>query len=187
MNKLPRSFYYRDTVDVARDLLGKKLVRNINGNMISGIITETEAYKQNSDPASHAYRGITKRNKAMFSQTGTVYIYIIYGIYCCINVVARNSNCLAGAVLIRSLNPVNGVNIMMQNRNVRNLSTLVNGPGKITKALQIDMGQYGVDLVNSNHLYILDINIKTTKILCDKRIGIKKGLDKLWNFKICAN
>ncbi|MBP2625255.1 MAG: DNA-3-methyladenine glycosylase [Nitrosopumilaceae archaeon] len=188
MNKLPRNFYSRDTVDVAKDLLGKKLVRNINGSIISGIITETEAYKENDDPASHAYCGITKRNRAMFGQIGIAYIYMIYGMYYCVNVVARNNDCLAGAVLIRSLNPINGINKMMYNRHKEDNSyNLVNGPGKITQALQINIEQYGTDLVTSNSLYLLNTNIKNIKILKSNRIGVKTGLDKLWNFKIHVN
>ncbi len=113
---IPRTFYERDTVKVARDLLGKKLIRTIGKQTISGIITETEAYRYSDDPASHAYRGLTSRNRAMFEQVGKAYVYFTYGMYFCFNVVARNHNFAAGAVLIRSLNPEKGIGIMKKNR-----------------------------------------------------------------------
>ena len=103
MKVLPRSFYSRDTVKVAKDLLGKKLVRKIKNKTISGIITETEAYRFKDDPASHAFRGVTERNKVMFGEVGVAYVYFTYGMHYCFNVVARNSNYDAGAVLIPSI------------------------------------------------------------------------------------
>jgi len=109
MRVLPRSFYSRDTVMVAKDLVGKTLVRKIGGKLISGIITETEAYRYTDDPASHAYRGMTERNKAMFGEIGRAYVYFTYGMYHCLNTVARNSHFDAGAVLIRGLEPKQGI------------------------------------------------------------------------------
>jgi len=113
MKPLPRSFYSRDTVLVAKDLLGKTLVRKTGSKTISGIITETEAYRYKDDPASHAYRGKTERNKAMFGQVGRAYVYFTYGMYHCFNVVAKSQNYEAGAVLIRALYPKKGVNKMI--------------------------------------------------------------------------
>ena len=102
MKVLPREFYNRDTVKVAKDLLGKTLVRKIGNKTISGIITETEAYRYKDDPASHAFSGITVRNKIMFGQVGSAYVYFTYGMHFCVNVVARSNNYDAGAVLIRA-------------------------------------------------------------------------------------
>jgi DNA-3-methyladenine glycosylase len=182
--RLTRDFYMRDTVVVAKELLGKMLVRKIGRTVVSGMITETEAYRQNDDPASHAHKGITERNKAMFGEVGCAYVYFTYGMHYCMNVVARDNKCKAGAVLIRSLEPYSGINIMIKNRKMHKLETLTNGPGKITKALDITKKQYGEDLVTSNTLYITDGVDTKRKVVAGTRIGIKKATDKFWNFRI---
>ncbi|MDE1829700.1 MAG: DNA-3-methyladenine glycosylase, partial [Thaumarchaeota archaeon] len=105
MSLLSRSFYRRDTVDVAKDLLGKRLVRKIDGITISGIISETEAYRYKDDPASHSFGGKTERNKAMFGEVGKAYVYFTYGMHYCVNAVAKDESVEAGAVLIRALVP----------------------------------------------------------------------------------
>ncbi len=181
---IPRTFYERDTVKVARDLLGKNLIRTIGKQTISGIITETEAYRYSDDPPSHAYRGLTERNKAMFGQVGRAYVYFTYGMYFCFNVVARNHNFAAGAVLIRGLNPEKGIDIMKKNRKTNKISNLANGPAKLTQALNINKKQYGVDLAKKTELYITSGLDKKKKIFASERVGIKNGVDKLWNFKI---
>lgn len=182
--RLARTFYARDTVDVAKDLLGKMLVRRIGRTVLCGIITETEAYRQDDDPASHAYRNMTERNKAMFGEVGHAYVYFTYGMHHCVNVVARNRNYQAGAVLIRSLEPHTGIKIMMEKRGIDNAANLTNGPAKITAALDITKEQYGEDLVTSKSLYITNgVDIKQ-KIVTGPRIGIKKGTEKMWNFRI---
>ena len=179
---LPRTFYARNTVKVARDLLGKILVRKIGKEIISGIITETEAYKHNDDPASHAFNGLTKRNQTMFGQVGHAYVYFTYGMHYCVNAVARCNSCEAGAVLIRSLVPKLGINYMIRNRNTESIMNLVNGPAKLTQAMNITKKQCGEDLSKESSLFIVEgINVK--KILSNPRIGIKKGTEKLWNFK----
>lgn len=183
-SRLPRKFYARDTVEVAKDLLGKTLVRKIGKNIVSGIITETEAYRQSDDPASHAYGDMTARNQAMFGEVGHAYVYFTYGMYYCVNVVAKNKNYKAGAVLIRSLAPKDGVQIMIKNRKTDNISNLTSGPAKITLALDITKKHYGEDLVSSPHLYITNGIKINQKIAVGPRIGIKKGTDKMWNFKI---
>ena len=181
---VPRTFYERDTVKVARDLLGKNLIRTIGKQTISGIITETEAYRYSDDPSSHAYHGLTERNKAMFGQVGRAYVYFTYGMYFCFNVVARNHNFAAGAVLIRGLNPEKGIAIMKKNRKTNKISNLANGPAKLTQALNINKKQYGVDLAKKTELYITSGLDKKKKMFASERIGIKNGVDKLWNFKI---
>ncbi len=183
MSVLSRKFYARDTIKVAKELLGKKLVRRIGNSTISGIITETEAYRFDDDPASHAFRGVTERNKAMFGEVGRAYVYFTYGMYYCVNVVARSSRYDAGAVLIRSLEPKQGVEKMIKNRKTKEISNLTSGPAKLTQALTITKKQYGVDLTKSTELYISE-GIQKNKIIASPRIGIKKGTEKLWNFKI---
>jgi DNA-3-methyladenine glycosylase len=188
MNPISRSFYAQDTVKVAQDLLGKTLVRNIGGNVVSGIIVETEAYRYKDDPASHSFRGMTQRNKAMFEQVGRAYVYFTYGMHYCVNAVARSSDYDAGAVLIRSLFPKRGIDFMSKQRNTLDISNLVNGPAKLTQALKITKKEYGEDLTKKSSLYIVDgIKIKKSDIESGPRIGIKKATDKLWNFKISKN
>jgi len=184
MKILPREFYQRDTVKVARELLGKNLVRKIGKLTIFGVITETEAYRNTDDPASHAYRGLTERNKAMFGQVGRAYVYFTYGMYYCVNVVARNHSVSAGAILIRALKPQSGIDIMIKNRKTSKVANLTNGPGKLTQALNINKKQYGTDLSKKTELYITDGSNIKEKIFSSKRVGIKNGVDKLWNFKI---
>src|SRR3989442_3862290 len=100
MKVIPRSFYQRDTVNVAQDLLGQVLVRRISGKTISGIIVETEAYRYRDDAASHSFAGRTERNKAMFGEVGRAYVYFTYGMHYCVNAVARDADSEAGAVLL---------------------------------------------------------------------------------------
>jgi DNA-3-methyladenine glycosylase len=180
---LPREFYSKDTVTVAKNLLGKKITRKIGKYEISGIITETEAYRHKDDPASHAHKKITERNKAMFEDVGMAYVYFTYGMHFCFNVVAKSSKIKAGAVLIRAIEPEKGIKIMLKNRGNVNLKNLTNGPAKLTQALAITKEHYGIDLTKKSKLYISD-GIKPKKISASPRIGIKDATDKLWNFKI---
>ena len=183
MSILPREFYLKDTVTVAKNLLGKRIIRKIDRYEISGIITETEAYRHKDDPASHAFRKITERNKAMFGDVGMAYVYFTYGMYFCFNVVARHPKINAGAVLIRAIEPEKGIKIMQKNRKITNLKNLTNGPAKLTQALEITKEHYGVDLTKHLKLFITE-GIKKQKISTSPRIGIKEATDKLWNFKI---
>jgi len=180
---LPRKFYSKDTVSVAKNLLGKKIIRKIGRHEISGIITETEAYRHKDDPASHAFRKITERNKIMFENVGFAYVYFTYGMHFCFNIVAKNPKVAAGAVLIRAIKPEKGITIMQENRGNVNLKNLTDGPAKLAQALAITKEHYGMDLTKNSKLYISE-GIKPKKISASPRIGIKKATDKLWNFKI---
>ena len=185
MKILPRLFYARDTVDVARDLLGKLLVRRIGQKMVSGIIIETEAYRYKDDQASHSFVGLTERNKAMFGQVGRAYVYFTYGMHYCMNVVAKNNDCKAGAVLLRSLKPKEGIDFMIKQRKTDAISNLTSGPAKLTQALQITKKQYGEDLTKLSTLFITEgMKIKKSDVVARSRIGIRKATDKLWNFTI---
>jgi DNA-3-methyladenine glycosylase len=184
MKVLARSFYDRDTVDVARDLIGKMLVRKINGDTISGIIVETEAYRYKDDPASHTYGGKTERNKIMFGHVGRAYVYFTYGMHYCVNAVAKSSDYEAGAVLLRSLVPRQGIDFMSKQRKIEDISNLTNGPAKLTQAMMITKKEYGEDLTKKSSLYVTDgFEIKKSEIIAGPRIGIKKAIDKMWNFK----
>lgn len=186
MKPIAREFYQRNTVQVAKELLGKTLVRKIGNKTLTGIITETEAYRFSDDPASHAHRGITPRNKAMFEEVGRAYVYFTYGMYYCVNAVARSKNYQAGAVLLRAIKPEKGINHMIKNRTIKKESELTNGPAKLTQALKIDKKQYGVDLTKVGELFITE-GIEKQKIFASNRIGIKNGIENLWNFKINLN
>ena len=181
MRILSRKFYNRDTVQVAKDLLGKTLVRKIGKQKLTGTIIETEAYKGKNDPASHASKKKTERNKVMFGQVGWSYVYFTYGMHYCFNVVAKKDGEESGAVLIRSVQPRLGIGTMIKNRKIDLISNLVNGPAKLTQAMQITKKQYHVDLTKDSGLFIMD-GVKPTKILAKPRIGITVGADKLWNF-----
>lgn len=187
---LSREFYSRDTVEVAKSLLGKMLVRVIDGNILSGMIVETEAYTRD-DPASHAYRGVTARNKVMFGDVGHAYVYFIYGNHYCLNVVAKSKDMEAGAVLIRAVEPIQGIEFMMRNRGRSariSIEMLTNGPGKLTKALSIDSRHNGLDLTVGGELYIEEgQSIKDRDIVATGRIGISEGIDRLWRFIIRDN
>lgn len=149
---LKRSFFQTDTVTLAKRLLGTELIRVQNGKLLSGIIIETEAYL-NNDPASHSFRGPTKRNQAMFGEAGTAYVYFTYGTHYCFNVVSSASN-IGEAVLVRALIPQRGIRQMKINRNIENIFNLTNGPGKICQALQID-NTFNFHHLNHRPLYLL--------------------------------
>ena len=183
MNTLPREFYLQDTVTVAKKLLGKRIIRKIGRQEISGIICETEAYKHKEDPASHAHRKMTERNKAMFGEVGRSYVYFTYGMYYCFNVVARHPKSKAGAVLIRGIEPEKGVKKMLENRKITDLKNLTNGPAKLTQAFEITKEHYGIDLTKNSKLFITE-GMTPKKISASPRVGIREATDKLWNFKI---
>lgn len=172
-----------DTVDVAKNLLGKRIVRKIGRRKISGIITETEAYRHNDDPASHAFNKITDRNRIMFGEVGLAYVYFTYGMYFCFNAVARDPKSAAGAVLIRAIKPEKGIETMQKNRGGVDFKNLTNGPAKLTQALKITKQQYGIDLTKDSGLCISE-GIKTDGITASSRVGISQATEKLWNFKI---
>ena len=185
MNILPREFYAKNTVTVAKNLVGKRITRRIGNEILSGIITETEAYKHKEDPASHAFRKITDRNKIMFGDVGFAYVYFTYGMHYCFNVTARHPKTKAGAVLIRAISPDKGVQKMHQNRGREvSFKNIANGPAKLAEALQITKKQYGVDVTVQSEIFISEEIIDSKKIIASPRIGIREAQDKLWNFKL---
>jgi len=187
MTCLHRSFYNRPTDLVAMDLLGNKLVRIISNagekpKRISGIIVETEAYGYKEDPASHAFRGQTSRNAVMFGEAGRAYIYFIYGNHFCVNVSARPSEIEAGAVLIRALQPVEGIKCMKIFRKNSEELSLTSGPGKIGQSLDIKKSLNGQDMTDrKSHIHI-EVGVKPPGMIATQRIGTSKALDKKWRF-----
>jgi DNA-3-methyladenine glycosylase len=146
---LPKRFYDREVVQVARDLLGARLVRRLNGERISGIITECEAYDGMQDLACHAKSGKTNRNAVMFGPAGRAYVYFTYGMHWCLNVVAGAVDYPA-AVLIRAIEPMEGMAIIAENRPQVNRKNWTNGPAKLTQALQVKREQNGVDMTSQS-------------------------------------
>ncbi len=174
MNKLPLEFYLRkDVVLIAKELLGKVLVTNWNNEITSGRIVETEAYAGEIDKASHAYKGRTKRTEVIYKQGGTAYVYLCYGIHQMFNIVT-NENDVPHAILIRSVEPLEGINIMLQRTGKKTADhTLTRGPGNVGKAFGFHTSQCGVSLV-SDELFITDDGYKIKESAIATSPGITK-------------
>jgi len=188
---LHSNFFLRETNIVAQDLLGKKLVRIITTRhnkriKLSGIIVETEAYGFKNDQASHAFKGMTKGNHIMFGPVGRSYIYFIYGNHFCFNVTARSEKEKAGAILVRALEPQDGIQNMKEYRNIHDINSLTNGPGKIAQALCIDKQHNNYNLTDINSEIYLQESIKPDIILSTKRIGITKSIDEYWRYVVAS-
>lgn len=178
---LDRHFYERNTQVVAFELIGKVLVFKENGTKISGKIVETEAYFGAKDPASHAYRGMTPRNRVMFGAPGVSYVYFTYGNHHCLNVVTEEEG-TPGAVLIRAVEPISGIEMMTKRRGQDKLEALTNGPGKLTQAFGITREHSGIDLT-SGPFYMAEENSKKwIPIRATKRIGITQAVDLPFRF-----
>lgn len=185
MKILKKSFYERSTIEVAQELLGKRLVRQYQGHTLSGIIVETEAYCGLIDPASHAYKGLTPRNKAMFGDPGRSYVYFIYGNHHCLNLVAKEKGVAAGGVLLRALIPYEGIPEMQKLRYTEAISNLTNGPGKIGQALHLNLTNNHIDVTKKGELYVAEgFDIPAKDIIATPRIGISKAQENLWRFTI---
>ena len=180
------SFYQRPTEVVAKDLVGKKLVRTIRNNKkqfrLAGIIVETEAYGYSDDLASHAYVGPTDRNKVMFGNVGRAYVYFTYGNHFCLNISARRNKAEAGAVLIRGIEPIEGVELMRQFRPVDDIFSLTSGPGKLTQALNITSSLNGTNMTNPESEIYIESGKRPKGIVTTPRIGITRAMDKEWRF-----
>jgi DNA-3-methyladenine glycosylase len=188
MQKLPRSFYTRKTSTVAKDLLGMILVRRMGRKILAGIIVETEAYLFN-DSASHSFRGMTERNKVMFGKGGFLYVYFTYGMHYCANVVTFKEG-IGEAVLIRAVEPKNGMKVMLKNRgliNERNLTKTTNGPAKLAQAFALTNEQSGTDLTGSEIFITSDETVPRSKIVTTTRIGISTAKEKKLRFYIKDN
>jgi len=182
---LPRSFYARDTKEVAKNLLGKMLVRKLTKGAIKGKIVETEAYYGEEDPASHAFRGRTERAKIMWGIPGTAYVYLIYGMYYLFNIVTEKKG-KAGAVLIRALDPQEGIGLMKKMRKTDEIKNLTNGPGKLTQAFAITDKEHKQDLL-SGSLIIEESIREEFEITSTTRIGVNAGGQAKLRFYIKGN
>jgi DNA-3-methyladenine glycosylase len=178
---LHKAFLEQDPAAVAEELLGYHLIRQTPQGNIRLRITETEAYKGNDDPASHAYRGLTPRNQLMFGGVGMVYVYFIYGMHYCMNIVAHRQG-EVGAILLRAGEIVEGFDIIRANRPKANERDLMNGPAKLTQAMNIDMSFNGYNLLQPSETLSIEMNSHNRSIIKTSRIGISKGQEYMWRF-----
>jgi DNA-3-methyladenine glycosylase len=175
---LSRDFYARPTLDVLRDLIGKVLVHEARGRLASGVIVEAEAYIGESDPACHAAPGPTKRNAPLYGPPGRAYVYLNYGIHYLVNAVTEAEGSPA-AILIRALDPLEGVELMQLRRGPRDAADLCRGPGNLTVALGIDLRQNMADLTRGP-LRIEDRGVVPPALAWSARIGIRVGTERRW-------
>ena len=184
--KLPRSFYDRPTLDVARDLIGKVLVHNRRGVRTSGVIVEVEAYIGESDPACHAAPGLTRRNAPLYGPPGFAYVYLNYGIHPLVNAVTEADGWPA-AVLIRALEPLEGVATMRRRRGrAVPQHELCRGPGNLTKAMGITLAENEQDLCG-RRIYIEERGLTLSPVAWGPRIGISVGTERPWRGYVASH
>ncbi len=165
---------------MAKSLLGCRLVRVADGQRLAGIIVETEAYRGRRDPASHAYRGKTARNGVMFGPAAHAYVYFTMGIHFCLNVTTEGEG-TPGAVLLRAIEPAEGIEEMVANRGVADIHRLASGPGNLTRALRIDRSLNGEDMVESSRLF-LEQGKRIGSVGVSQRVGVSAGKSFMWRF-----
>ena len=191
MDRLGRDFYARGTLTVARCLLGQRLVRMRDGERLSGTIVEVEAYVGEGDKACHASSGRTKRNAAMFGPPGHAYVYLIYGMHHCLNVVTEADGTPA-AVLIRALEPIEGIETMQALRDRTKPTTLTSGPGRLCHALDIDRGFDEADLCATDaELFVEEATpVQDESVATGHRVGVTgddAALSAPWRFYVKGN
>jgi DNA-3-methyladenine glycosylase len=190
MDPVPASYFDRSTLTVARDLLGRYVVReHPSGPTLVGRIVETEGYTQD-DPAFHGWNlydpetGTVRREGRaadLFGPPGTAYVYLIYGMYWLLNVVTEADG-VGGAVLVRAIEPVDGIEHMRRLRSVEADVDLTNGPGKLTQALDVDGDQHGIDLTGSPLYFANGAPVPDDAVATSSRIGLSKGVERQWRF-----
>lgn len=178
--KLQRSFYDRETLDVARDLIGKYFCYSFEGMRLSARIVETEAYVGHDDAACHASRGKTKRNATMFEAAGLSYIYFIYGMYYCFNFVTEKED-TGAAVLLRAAEPGAGLDMMKVLSPNQKDDRILAGPGKLCRAFGLTTAQNGLDL-SGDEIFVEDRGETAPTIVASPRIGISKAVERPWRF-----
>ena len=183
---LPRAYYERPTLDVARGLLGKVLVRRTADGTAAGTIVETEAYIGEGDPACHAASGLTRRNEPLYGEPGRAYVYFTYGMHCLFNAVTERRG-FPAAVLVRALEPVEGEDLMRRRRGRRDLGVhdLCRGPGNLVRALGITLADNRADLTRvpargADGLWIEDRGLDVGEVCWSPRIGIRLGTELAW-------
>lgn len=192
MQRLPLDFYHQyDTLILAQKLLGCTLVHDSPEGRTAGIIVETEAYLTD-DPACHAYRKKTNRNAAMFGIAGSVYVYQIYGMHYCVNIVSAEEG-RGEAVLIRALEPIEGIELMAKRRGMKeelpafSMRNLCNGPAKLVQAMGISIPKHNESSLIDGSLYILPSLTNDFEMVTTTRIGITQGADLPYRFYVKGN
>ena len=184
MSVLGKEFYTRDTEVVARELLGKILIRRLGDEILGGVIVETEAYFGADDPASRAFHGKKQYNSVMFGDPGHLFIYNVHQ-YWMLNIIAHDSG--VGGILIRAIKPTMGVETMKLNRPVKRLSDLTSGPGKLTLALDVDKSLNGIEATEmSSVIHVLDNKLEY-ELGTSHRIGVTKDLPEHYRFYVKEN
>jgi DNA-3-methyladenine glycosylase len=183
-NALPQDFFARATEKVARDLLGAVLVRRVGDILLAGRIVETEAYLSENDAASHSFRGRTRRNDAMFGEAGTLYVYRIYGIHHCANIVTEDAG-RGAAVLLRALEPLAGIEWMQKQRGTNALQALCSGPGKLAQALAFSLSENGTSFLQQE-MFLLPATTPP-EVGVSARVGISKAADLPLRFFVVGN
>jgi DNA-3-methyladenine glycosylase len=184
---LPRAFYDRSPLLVARAVLGRLLVHDGPGGRVSGRIVEVEAYRGADDPASHAWRGPTPRNAAMFGQPGHAYVYFTYGMHHCLNLVTQPRG-RASAVLVRALEPVDGLPLMRRRRGAGDEARLARGPGNVARALGLTRVHDGLDLTRGP-LWLSDLPPERSgrRVARSGRVGIRVAGERPWRFLLAGH
>ena len=184
MSVLGKGFYTRDTEGVAKDLLGKVLVRRLGDELLGGIIVETEAYFGADDPASRAFHGEKRYNQVMFAEPGHLFIYNVHQ-YWMLNFIAHDNG--VGGILVRAIEPTMGVDTMQENRPVKRLTDLTSGPGKLTLALDVDKSMNGLPVTDEScQIHVLE-NDLDYEMATSHRIGVTKDLPEHYRFYVKDN
>lgn len=190
VKKLPREFYNRDVLTVAEEILGKTLVHITKDGVAKGKIVEVEAYNGLCDKAAHSYKNLrSKRTEIQYGEGGYAYVYLIYGMHHCMNIVVNREN-LPEVLLLRALQPIEGLELMKKRRKTENVKMLCNGPGKLCQAMEITREHYGEDLCGENFYLENTPSVKPEEIVRTKRINIdyaKEAVDFPWRFFIKGN
>lgn len=176
LRPLPRRFFARDVVEVARDLIGRVLARETGGVLMTGRIVEVEAYAHD-DPASHTFRGQTRRNETMFGPPGFVYVYVSHGIHHCMNLTTGNAN----AVLLRAIEPIDGMGEMARRRGLADERLLCAGPGRLCQAFGITLADDGEDVTKRGSVWVA-AGKPADRIATTARIGITAAAEVPWRF-----
>jgi DNA-3-methyladenine glycosylase len=184
--RLPRRFFVRDPVVLARDLLGRVLFYKAPGGLLAGRIVETEAYTGEADPASHAFRGRTARNAVMFGPAGHAYVYFTYGMHYCLNVTADVSG-TAGAVLFRALEPLAGVEIMRARGDHGPEIRMLSGPGKIGRAFGLTLEDNGRDFTRGPLGLAAGSPVPDREVAVSRRVGISRGVELAYRFAVIGS
>lgn len=185
-HRLKREFFTRDPVVLARDLLGRILFYRTAQGLLAGLIVETEAYTGEADPASHAYRGPTARNAVMFGPAGRAYVYFTYGMHYCLNVTAERPG-KAGAVLLRALEPLAGIDVMRARGDRGPPARLLSGPGKIGRGFGLTLKDNGRDFTRGPLGIAAGTPPAAAKVAVSRRIGISRAVELPYRFAVIGS